>query len=222
MRTLLTQQKEHLAQHIAKKPIKYIELYNELYDHYASTYETGDDDFESTIAILDQEFDYFKVLSINNNLVSKTRKAINRIYLNEFKNFWRWPQIMTTLSILVLGYFTIEFLPMDIIMWYVFIPLILFFGVLLLYSGILTRRKKYGNKRFESAHLASAHHFISLPITLFNLTIFLPAFFLEPYQVRTEFYVKHPLVPFILMMVFFIAAYIGFKVFRTKIKVQYL
>ncbi|WP_296618932.1 hypothetical protein [Marivirga sp.] len=222
MRTLSSEQKEQLTNHIAKKPIKYIGLYNELYDHYASTYEIGENDFENTLEALDQEFDYYKVKSINDNLVDKTRKSVNQIYVEEFKNFWRWPQIMTTLGILFLCYSFIEFLPMKIIVWYVFMPFLIFTSAILIYGGILTKRKKYGNKRFESAHLASAHHFLSLPVTLFNLTVFLPALFLEPYKPRIEFYENYPLIAFILMMIFFIAAYIGFKVFKSKIRVQYL
>lgn len=222
MRKLSNEQKEKLANHIAKKPIEYIELYNELYDHYASTYEQGEKDFDKILEVLDQEFDYYKVKSINDNLVDKTRKSVNQIYAEEFKNFWRWPQIMSTLVILFLGYLFIEFLPMKILVWYVFTPFLIFTTALLIYGGILTTRKKNGIKKYKSAHLASAHHFLTLPVTLFNLTVFLPALFLEPYKPRIEFYENYPLVPFILMLIFFIASYIGFKVFRTKIKVQYL
>ena len=222
MRILTPEQKEQLALHIAKKPIDYIELYNELYDHYASAYEKGDESFEEVIEQLDDHFHYQRIKSINANLLKKTKKSVNEIYWTEFKNFWRWPQIVTTLIVLFLGFMLIEFFPIKSIMWFVIIPLLIFNVSLIVYSLILKQRNKYGNKRFESAHLASTHHFFRLPITLFNLTIFLPAFFLEPYQVRTAFYANHPLIPFILMMVFFIAAYIGFKVFRTKIKVQYL
>lgn len=222
MRTLTTDQKEQLAQHIAKKPIEYIELYNELYDHYASTYEQGEKDFKKILEGLDQEFDYYKVKSINENLVDKTMKSINQIYVKEFKKFWRWPEIMSTLVILFLGYLFIELLPMKILVYYVFTPFLIFTTALLIYGGILTTKKKNGIKKFKSAHFASTHHFLSLPVTLFNLTVFLPALFLEPYKPRIEFYENYPLVPFILMMIFFIASYIGFKVFRTKIKVQYL
>jgi|GEM_PF-4610147 hypothetical protein len=222
MRTLTGKQKEHLSNHIAKKPIDYIELYNEFYDHYASTYENGDEDFKATLENLDQEFNYYKVKSINENLVAKTRKSVNQIYIEEFKNFWRWPQIISTLSIIFLAYSFIEFLPMKILLWYVFTPFLIFTTALLIYGGILTTRKKNSIKKFKSAHLTATHHFLSLPVTLFNLTVFLPALFFEPYKPRIEFYENHPLVPFILMMVFFIASYIGFKVFRTKIRVQYL
>lgn len=222
MRNLNDIQKKNLAEHIAKKPIGYIELYNELYDHYASAYENGDGSFKETIEKLDDHFHYDKVKAINANLLKKTKKSVNGIYWSEFKNFWRWPQILTTLGVLLLAYFTIEFLPMDKIMWYIFVPSLLFFVGILLNSYILTKTKKYGNKRFKSAHLASTHHYLTFPITLFNLSIFMPALFLEPYQPRSEFYINYPVVPFVMMMFFFIAAYIGLKVFRSKIRVQYL
>lgn len=222
MRTLSSEQKEQLANHIAKKPIEYIELYNELFDHYASTYENGEENFENTLEELDDHFHYQRVKRINDNLLKKTKRSVNEIYWTEFKNFWRWPQIISTLVILFLGYSFIEFLPMKLIVWYVFIPFLIFTTALIIYGGILTRKKKYHIKKFKSAYLASAHHFLSLPVTLFNLTIFLPVLFLEPYKPRIEFYENYPLVPFILMMIFFTAAYIGCKVFRSKIRVQYL
>ncbi|ADR20669.1 hypothetical protein MATR_17060 [Marivirga tractuosa] len=222
MRTLTGKQKEQLANHIAKKPIEYIELYNELYDHYASAYETGENDFEATLEALDQEFDYYKLVSINRNLVGKTMKMANTIYLTEFKKFWRWPQIISTLAIIFLGYTIIEFLPMDFIFWGILIPLSVLTIGIPAYGYILSRFKKYGNKRLNSAHLSATTHFIILPTSLFNLSASLPAFFLEPYQSREEFYVQHPVVPLFMILLFLSLAFIGLKVFRTKIKVQYL
>jgi hypothetical protein len=222
MRTLSIEQKEHLENHIAKKPIEYIELYNELYDHYASAYEDGEENLEETIERLDDHFHYQKVKRINDNLLKKTKKSVNEIYWTEFKNFWRWPQIVSTIAIVFFGIMLFEYLPMKIILWYVLLPILFFLIALLIYGSIVIRRKKYGNKKFKSAYLTSTHHFLSLPISLFNLSIFLPALFLEPYKPRIEFYESHPLVPFILVMLFLIAAYIGFKVVRRKIRIQYL
>ena len=153
MRTLTTNQKQQLAIHLAKKPIEYIELYNELYDHYALAYENGENDFKNTLQILDQEFDYYKLVNINGNLVDKTTKQANKIYLSEFKNFWRWPQIISTLAIIFLGYTLIEILPMDIIFWCILIPLTFFSIGLPSYGYMLSRLKKYGGKRLNSAHL---------------------------------------------------------------------
>jgi hypothetical protein len=69
MRTLTSAEKDQLSKHIAKKPITYIELYNELFDHYASTFEKGDISLEDTLAQLDEHFHYQKVNRIDNNLL---------------------------------------------------------------------------------------------------------------------------------------------------------
>ncbi|HET8859079.1 hypothetical protein [Marivirga sp.] len=222
MRTLTSEQKKHLAEHIAKKPIKYIELYNELFDHYASAYEKGENDFDTTLEALDQEFDYYKLVSINRNLVGKTMKTANKIYLSEFKKFWRWPQIISTLAIIFLGYTLIEILPMNLIFWCILIPLSVFTIGIPAYGYVLSRLKKYGNKRLNSAHLSATTHFLILPTSIFNMSAMLPLFLLEPYQPTQEFYVQYPLVPLFMILLFLSLIHIGFKVFRSKIKVQYL
>jgi hypothetical protein len=222
MRTLSTDQKEELAQHIATKPIKYIELYNELYDHYALAYENGEESFQQTVENLDEEFDYYKLVSINRNPVGKTMKQANKIYLSEFKNFWRWPQIISTLAIIFLGYTFIKILPMNIIFWSILIPLTLLSIGIPAYGYTLSRLKKYGGKRLDSAHLSATTHLLILPTTILNLSTILPVFFLEPYQERVVFYQQYPLMPLILILVILSLAYIGLKVFRTKIRMQYL
>ncbi|WP_375581406.1 hypothetical protein ABWH96_10490 [Marivirga tractuosa] len=222
MKTLTSEQKTQLAEHIANKPIQYIELYNELYDHYASTYEKGENDFKTTLENLDQEFDYFKLVSINMNLVGKTMKTANKLYLSEFKKFWRWPQIISTLVVILLGYTLIEILPMNFIFWCILIPLSAFTVGIPAYGYILSRLKKYGNKRLNSAHLSATTHFLILPTSIFNMSAMFPVLILEPYQPRQDFYVQYPLVPLFMILLFFSLAYIGFKLFRTKIKVQYL
>ncbi|SMG10134.1 hypothetical protein SAMN05661096_00293 [Marivirga sericea] len=222
MKTLTTDQNEELAQHIAKKPIKYIELYNELYDHYALAYENGEKSFEQTLQDLDKEFDYYKLVSINRNLVGKTIKSVNKIYVSEFKKFWRWPQIISTLAIIFLGFTLIETLPMDIIFWWILIPLTFFSIGIPTYGYVLSRLKKYGGKRLNSAHLSATTHFLILPTSILNLSTILPVFFLEPYQERVVFYENYPLVPFAFLMIFLIVGYIGLKVFKSKIRIQYL
>ncbi|WP_375581407.1 hypothetical protein ABWH96_10495 [Marivirga tractuosa] len=222
MRTLSIEQKEKLAQHIAKKPIEYIELYNELFDHYASAYENGEETLEKTIKRLDEHFHYQRVKRINANLLKKTKKTVNEIYWKEFKNFWRWPQIISTLSILFLGFMLLEFLSIKFILWYVIIPLLVFNVGLIVYGQILRQRKKHGNKKFESAHFQATQHYLNLPTNIFNLSIFLPILTLESSFSRIQFFEKYSLIVLILMITFFTAAYIGFKVFSSKIRVQYL
>ncbi|HET8859080.1 hypothetical protein [Marivirga sp.] len=222
MRTLSREQKEQLANHLAKKPIEYIELYNELYDHYASSYENGNKQFEEVLRELDQHFDYQKVKTINANLLKKTKKSVNEIYWKEFKNFWRWPQIVSTLGFLLFGLIILEFLPIKVVMWSVIIPLLIFNVILTFYGLILKHRHKFGNKKFDSAHYQATQHYLNLPTSIFNLSIFLPIMTLQSSLSRIQFYEKYSVLLLLLMMTFFTAAYIGFKVFRTKIKMQYL
>ena len=150
MRTLTSEQKTQLADHIANKPIKYIELYNELYDHYASSNEYSEEIFEETIERLDDHFHYQKVKSINANLLKKTKRSVKEIYWSEFKNFWRWPQILTTLGFLSLGFFIIEYLPIKLVMWSVVIPMLIFNAGIFLYGLSLSKSKIIRFKKFKS------------------------------------------------------------------------
>ncbi|MGJ3236161.1 hypothetical protein [Marivirga sp.] len=222
MRTLTAEQKTQLANHIAKKPIDYIELYNELYDHYASSYEKGEKSLEETLEELDDHFYYQRVKRINSNLLKKTKKSVNEIYWREFKNFWRWPQIVSTLGILFLGLLLIETIPVKSIVWYILVPILVINVGLLLYGSILKYLKKQAGKKFESAHFKATQHYLSLPTTIFNLTIFLPVLVLEPSEPTISIFEKYPAIVLVLLMLFFTSAFIGFKLFRTNIKVQYL
>lgn len=219
---LRNEQQELLAQHIAKKPIEYIELYNELFDHYASAYENGEDSFEAVIEQLDDHFHYQRVKRINENLLKKTKKSVNEIYWTEFKNIWRWPQIISTLGILFLGFTLIKFLSIQSIMWFVLMPLLVFNVVLIVYSLFLRQRKKYANKKFESAHFQATQHYLSLPTTVFNLSFFLPVLALETGKSTIQVFEKFPIIVLGLLILCVAMAYIGFKVFRSKIRVQYL
>ncbi|WKV11679.1 hypothetical protein [Marivirga harenae] len=222
MKTITQEQKDQLAKHIANKPIDYIELYNELYDHYASAYETGEKNFEETLEQLDEHFHFQKVKRINDNLLKKTKKSVNDIYWNEFKNFWRWPQILSTLGILFLAILLMGFIPVKSIVWYFLVPILALNVGLLIYGSILMYTKKRGKKRFKSAHFNATQHYLSLPTTIFNLTIFLPVLVLEPGKPTISIFETYPIIVLLLLMLFFTSVYIGMKVFRTKIKVQYL
>jgi hypothetical protein len=222
MRTLTQKQKEWLTKHIAKKPINYIELFNELYDHYASAFENGEESFDDTLLELDDHFHYQRVKRINGNLLKKTKRSVNKIYWREFKNFWRWPQILSTLGILFLGLLLIETIPVKSIVWYILVPMLVINVGILVYGSILKYDKKQAGKKFESAHFNATQHYLSLPSTIFNLTIFLPVLVLEPGKPTISIFEKYPFIVLILLMLFFTSVYIGMKVFRKKIKVQYL
>jgi fumarate reductase subunit D len=222
MRNLTQAQKEQLADHIAKKPIEYIELYNELYDHYASTYEEGDENFEDTLAKMDDHFYFQRIKKINNNLLKKTKRSVNKIYWKEFKNFWRWPQIVTTLSLVLLGFILIEFIAIKSIFWYIIFPMIIFNVGLFFYGSNINRLKKIGNKRFKSAYFGATQHYLTLPTSIFNVSILLPIMALDPEASKTLFFETYPFLVLFLMLVILAAAYIGFKVVRTKIRIQYL
>lgn len=222
MRKLSNEQKEKLANHIAKKPIEYIELYNELYDHYASAYEKGEKSLEETLEELDDHFHYQKVKRINSNLLKKIKRSVNEIYWREFKNFWRWPQIVSTLGILFLGILLVETILVESIVWYILVPTLVINAGLLAYGSILKNIKKQAGKKFESAHFKATQYYLSLPTSIFNLSIFLPVLALEPGKSTISIFDKYPAIVLALLMLLFTSAYIGFKVFRTKIKVQYL
>lgn len=222
MRNLTTEQKEQLADHIAKKPIEYIELYNELYDHYASTYEKGNDNFEDTLSKMDDHFYFQRVKTINDCLLKKTKRCVNKIYWKELKEFWRWPQIITTIGILLAGVTLIEFIAVKSIIWFVVVPILIFNIGLFFYGANIYRFKKNGNRKFKSAYFRAAQHYLTLPTSIFNLSIFLPIMALAPDASKTLFFETYPLLLLFLMIIFLTAAYIGYKVVKTKINVQYL
>ncbi len=219
---LTTLQKESLAEHIAKKPIKYIELYNELYDHYATACEEGDKSFEVTLAILDDQFNDDEVKAINKRLYKKTKKSVSSIYWMELKNFWRWPKIVGTLTFIIFGFALTELFAIKSIIWYVIIPILILNAGIILYGLYLSRNKLYGNKKFQSAHLDVSHFYLSFPMHFFNLSILIPTIFKDFEALGINFFEQYPLIIFILMILINTSAIVGWKVFKSKIKVQYL
>ncbi|WNB17047.1 hypothetical protein [Marivirga arenosa] len=222
MRKLSSEQKEFLEAHIAKKPIEYIELYNELYDHYASAYENGELSLEETTEDLDKQFHDRRVRSINSQVLNKSQKAANILYKNEFGKFWKWPQVLTTVSLLIIIFLFEDTFPMKFILWGFMIPSLLFLVGLMFYPIFIRKTNKNKAKNFKSSFYKSFITFVNLPISLFNLSLAIPILFLEPYQDRLIFYEKYPIIPFTLLTVFLITIFIGLKVMRTKIKVQYI
>lgn len=150
--------KERLANHIAKKPIEYIELYNELYDHYATTYEIGNQSFEDSLEELDNHFHYQRVNRINDNLLKMTKRSVNEIYWREFKDFWRWPQVLATIGALILGIVLIESVSIKTVIWIFIIPMVIFNLSLLIYGPALSFFNKIGKKKFKSAHLNATQY----------------------------------------------------------------
>jgi len=222
MRKLSSEQKEQLQNHIAKRPVEYIELYNELYDHYASAYENGELSLEETLNELDEHFNYQKVKSINSKLLKKTKKTINDLYWREFKSFWRWPQVLTTICILLIGFFLFQNISVKGFVWFIIMPLLLFNVGLNVYGPLLKSLNKVGGRKLNSAHFNVSQHYINLPLTIFNLTTFLPIIVLSSEYPGIHFYESYPFVLFVLFTLFISSAIIGFKVFRTKIKIQYI
>lgn len=219
---LTKEQQDLLAYHIAKKPIDYIELYNELYDHYAAAYENSEGTFEQTLEQLDEHFHYQKVKSINTGLLKKTKKSINQIYWTEFKDFWRWPQIVSTSGILILAALLVKLVETKIIMWSIVMPILVFNAGIVIYGVLLRQKNKKGNKKFESAHLSVTQHYLTFPTTLLNLSLFLPVLALQADKNHYDFILQYPLIVFGLLLICTTSAYIGLKVFRSKIRIQYL
>ncbi|SMG10143.1 hypothetical protein SAMN05661096_00294 [Marivirga sericea] len=219
---LTKEQQDLLANHIAKKPIDYIELYNELYDHYASAYENSEGTFEETLEKLDEHFHYQKVKSINAGLLKKTKKSVNDIYWTEFKNFWRWPQIVTTLGLIILGFTLLQLVSIKLIMWSVVIPMLIFNAGIFLYGQYLGRKNEYGSKKYKSAHLYASQFYLTFPTSIFNLAVILPLMAGSPNTPGIHFFEQYPIIVLILMTLFLSSATIGLKVFKSKIKIQYL
>jgi hypothetical protein len=219
---LTKDQQDLLANHIAKKPIDYIELYNELYDHYASAYENSEETFEETLEKLDEHFHYQRVKRINSNLLKKTRQSVNEIYWTEFKNFWRWPQILSTVAVLIVSIIVIEFLQIKTAISLFVFPTLLFNVGLLIYGPILKYFNKIAGKKFESAHFRTTQHYLNLPTSIFNLSVFLPIMAVDSATSKLVFFERFPFIVLIFILLFTASSLIGFKVFKTKIKVQYL
>lgn len=221
MRTLTKDQKKYLAEHIAKKPIKYIELYNELYDHYASAYENGDGSFESTISQLDVQFIDEEVKAINKKIYKKTRKSVNAIYWKNFKNFWSYPHILSTLVFLVLGIFLIEIFQIMTIIRYVVFPIIIINAIISIYGIYLSRIKEYGHKEFQSAHLNASALYWLIPMQILNICMIKPSFITDT-KWGMHYFENYPFIILFFMILFYISSFVGWKLFNSKIKVQYL
>jgi len=222
MRNLTQEQKMQLTEHIAQKPIKYIELYNELYDHYASAYERGKLTFPNTLVELDEHFHDDKIEAFNAYFLSKTKKTIRSVYWSEIKNFWKWPQILTTLGILVLAFISIKVVSMEFLLLIGLFPVLIFIFTVSMKGYFLGKRKSIGHKSFKSAHHKATEYYQQLPLHIFNMTVFFPLIVLGPLHQKIHFYEQYPIIVFTMLALFLSAAYIGLKVYKTKIKVQYL
>ncbi len=200
MRRLNEVQKKYLAEHIAKKPIEYIELYNELYDHYATTFENGNQEFEKTISRLDIIFDDLKIKRINSNLLNNTKKAVRDTYWREFKKIWCWPQIFIAMTILLGGITILRSVPIEALFMFCINPVLILFLILTSYGFILRWTKKYGHKKLRSAHNKACDYYLRLVFNINSMSIFLPLFAFGPYSDTIIFFERYPLLILLLLV----------------------
>jgi predicted permease len=210
--------KIHFSQYLQKKPIRYIELYNELYDHYATGYEEGNQDFETSLASTDEQFTWELIHEINQKVPKKTQKSLNQTILSEFRSFWKWPQILASLLVLLLTFILFIQLHYKVsayIVGSVLIPYILLLTGLILYPKF-TKKKKY-----KSAYVDATSGTLILPVSLFNLSIFLPILIGEEGN-KFDLWSAYPLVPTIILLLFLFSIHIGYKVYKTKVRLQFI
>jgi hypothetical protein len=116
----------------------------------------------------------------------------------------------------------IEFLPIKTAISLFVFPTLIFNVGLLVYGPILKHFNKIAGKKLESAHFNATQHYLNLPTSIFNLSIFLPVMALGSDTSKLIFFEKYPFILILLILLFTASSFIGFKVFRNKIKVQYL
>tara|TARA_B100001250_G_C19678700_1_gene734856 strand:+ start:438 stop:1103 length:666 start_codon:yes stop_codon:yes gene_type:complete len=102
MKIITTQELDLLKDHLIKKPFKYQEVFLEVLDHYASAYEQSDDSLEETIVKTDRVFPNARIEDINSRYIKDLTRQMRKAHFTFFTNFFRWPQIITTLLVIAL------------------------------------------------------------------------------------------------------------------------
>jgi len=144
---------ETVKAHLLEKPFIYEEVFNEVVDHYATTYEQSEQSLDFVLCQLDREFDDKKIREINAGYLAELKRAVKRTHWSMFKKNFRWPQLMVTLLYLIpvtlLIPFAMEYRWLSRALFIAFVSIPMILG-LFYYSRSTIRRWKSKTKHYNA------------------------------------------------------------------------
>lgn len=102
MKTISKVELDTLKEYLGKRPFRYEEVYNEVIDHYATAYEQSDLGLYEVIREQDKHFTDKKINEIDKQYLSDINRQINKAHLGLFIGYFKWPQLLMTLSVAIL------------------------------------------------------------------------------------------------------------------------
>jgi hypothetical protein len=143
MKSITKPELQQISDHLIQKPFKYDEVFQEVLDHYASAYEQLDKPLSEVMEELDQEFLNSRIVKMNDQFKNEVIEKLETAHFNIFIRHFRWPQIVSTLSIIGLLFLVSQFIQplnwLKSILIYSVAAIPLFFVV---YFGTKILRKK--------------------------------------------------------------------------------
>jgi hypothetical protein len=137
MRKLLTEEIQAIEVRLDQMNVSYLEVYNELLDHYTTALEqVSSDEFASTKGNLDDEFSWSVVRKMEKELLNHVSGQLQRSQLDSLKfwklDFWKLAMIFAYAGFL---FAVSQFVSLDVIILLSFIPALCIMVVLLYQSG---------------------------------------------------------------------------------------
>jgi hypothetical protein len=137
MRKLSIEEIQSIEDRLDKMSISYLEIYNELLDHYTTTLEqVSSDKFASTKEVLDEEFTWSVVRRMDKELLNSVSTQLQKSQLELLKfwklNFWKVLSIFSYTSLLLVVY---HFFGMDEMKVIAMVPACFIQAALLYYFG---------------------------------------------------------------------------------------
>lgn len=210
MRNLTEEQQLFLKSHLTERRIEYIELYDEIYDHYVSAYESGNEEFEVLIKNLDQHFTQEYIDEQRETIVKRQYKNLLSIYKKELLSFFQWPQILTTVLLMIAVILLAHELENNIFMYYILIPNVVLLLIPFAYYGIQIHRKLIFPYNLKSAAYDALNKVGLIPVLIHNILI----------GINTISQEGQPWISAISVILIFCYTIISIKVFKQRIKYQ--
>ncbi len=215
MRTLTEDQRNLLKTHLSKTYIEYVELYDEIYDHYASAYEQGENDFESVLNNLDEQFTKEYINDNKTKLSKNIYKKVLALYKKEAIAFLLWPQIIISVLAVAIIMFLVYLLPYSTFLYYVLIPAMLLSLFPYLYFSIQIHRKLILPLNLKSASYEATNKIGSVVVIAFNFLNFISIIVRDNTSDS-----NNPYILGVSVLLFGWYSVITLKVFKQRIKHQ--
>lgn len=137
MRMLSENEIQLIKAHLESLSLSYIEIYNELYDHYVTALEAvSEESFESRKNELDEEFAWSVVREMEKELLKNVSEQLEQSQFEALKfwkmDFWKVLGIFIYTALLITVY---EFISLDVMLVFSFVPALGIMIALLNQSG---------------------------------------------------------------------------------------